>query len=84
IASTLRRKVSALLDVLEHHGSGLLITLDEVHNAVRGEIRELAALSQHLTREDRQTAVVLAGLPAAVSGLLGDDVTTLLRRADRH
>ncbi|MFS0886548.1 ATP-binding protein [Aeromicrobium sp. 179-A 4D2 NHS] len=84
IASTLRRKVSALLDVLEHHGSGLLITLDEVHNAVRGEIRELAALSQHLTREDRQTAVVLAGLPAAVSGLLGDDVTTFLRRADRH
>lgn len=84
IASNLRRKISTLLDILEPRGGGLLITLDEVHHAVRDEIRELAAISQHLTREDRQTAVILAGLPAAVSGLLGDDVTTFLRRADRH
>lgn len=80
----LRRAIGDLLDLIEPGGGGLLITLDEVHNAVRDEIRELAAISQHLNREDRQYAIVLAGLPAAVSGLLDDDVTTFLRRADRH
>lgn len=34
--------------------------------------------------EDREFAVAMAGLPAAVSALLSDEVTTFLRRADKH
>ena len=44
----------------------------------------MAALSQHLVREDRQFALAMAGLPTAVSNLLSDHVLTFLRRADRH
>ena len=62
---------------------GLLVTIDEVHGGSRADVREIAALSQHLVREDRQFALAMAGLPSAVSNLLSDLVLTFLRRADR-
>ena len=80
----LRRSLEHLLGMLEEHGTGLLLTIDEVHGGARGEIRELAALHQHLIRESRETAMVMAGLPPAVDALLKDDVITFLRRAERH
>ena len=76
-----RQPLEALLDVLEPHDAGLLITVDEVHRAARADLREFAAVIQHLIRDDRNIAVVLAGLPSAVSDLLNDDVLTFLRRA---
>lgn len=79
----LRRQVKALLDA-RGPAAGLLITLDEIQSGARAELRQLAALTQHLVREDRQFALVMAGLPSAVSGLLRDDVLTFLRRADKH
>jgi hypothetical protein len=76
-----RTEVGRLLDVLERNGTGLLITVDEVHRAAREDLRDLAATMQHLVREDRNVALALAGLPSAVSDLLNDDVLTFLRRA---
>lgn len=76
-----RTEAGRLLDVLEPRGVGLLITVDEVHAAGRADLRDLAAVFQHLVREDRDVALALAGLPSAVSDLLNDDVLTFLRRA---
>ena len=79
----LRGTVEQLLDVLAPD-RGLLVTIDEVHGGERNQLREVAALSQHMVRDDRQFALAMAGLPASVSNLLSDHVLTFLRRADRH
>ena len=62
----------------------MLITLDEIHRTQIVELRELATSVQHAFREDRDVAFVGAGLAAAVSDVLNDDVVTFLRRAERH
>lgn len=80
----LRRRIGGLLDDLERTGSGLVITVDEVHASAREDLTTLAVLTQHLIREERQVALVMAGLPSAVSGLLSEDVLTFLRRADKR
>lgn len=78
-----RHDLGRLLDVLERRGTGLMITVDEVHATARDELRDLAATVQHLVREDRDVALVMAGLPSSVSDLLNDHVLTFLRRAAR-
>ncbi|WP_448058907.1 ATP-binding protein [Cellulomonas hominis] len=78
-----RHELGRLLDVLERNQTGLLITVDEVHDGAREDLRDLAATVQHLVREDRDIALAMAGLPSAVSDLLNDDVLTFLRRATR-
>lgn len=77
-----RTRISAVMDALAEHGTGLLITVDEVHRRGIEDLRELAAAYQHFVREEREIALVMAGLPSAVSDLLNDDVLTFLRRAD--
>jgi len=79
----LRQNISELMDRIEPTGGGLLITVDEVHAGIP-DLRELATLIQLLVREDRQIALIMAGLPSAVSDLLNETVLTFLRRADRH
>jgi hypothetical protein len=79
----LRSTVEELLDLLAPD-RGLLVTIDEVHGGERNQLREVAALSQHMVRDDRQFALAMAGLPSSVSNLLSDHVLTFLRRADRH
>lgn len=71
-------------DLLAAIGSGLLLTLDEIHYQQVPELREVATVLQHLVREEKEIAFVGAGLPSAVSAVLNDDVLTFLRRADRH
>ncbi|EME64998.1 hypothetical protein G352_12212 [Rhodococcus ruber BKS 20-38] len=80
----LRRQLEELTGILADHGTGLLISVDEMHRRRSGDLRELGAVVQHAFREERELAFVGAGLPAAVSDLLSDDVVTFLRRADRH
>ena len=80
----LRAQVVALTDHLVERGTGLLLTVDELHRADRAGLRELVATLQHAFREERPVAFAGAGLPAAVADLLNDDVLTFLRRADRH
>jgi hypothetical protein len=70
--------------VLAEHGTGLLISLDEVHHRQTAELHDLSAAVSHAFREDRNVAFVGAGLPEAVSDVLQDPVLTFLRRADRH
>ena len=80
----LRRQLNALTDVLDQHGTGVMITVDEVHaRAARDDVSQLAAIVQHAFREDRPVAFAAAGLPAAVQDLLTSDVSTFLRRARR-
>ena len=80
----LRAQLTALTDHLSQHGTGLLLTIDELHQSDRAGMRELAATLQHCLREERPIAFAGAGLPTAVADLLNDDVLTFLRRADRH
>lgn len=72
-----------LLRHLDARGTGLAITLDEIHAADRDELAQLAASVQHFIRDGLPIALVFAGLPAAVSDLLNEGVATFLRRADR-
>ena len=80
----LRAQLTALTDHLADNGTGLLLTVDELHRADRAGLRELAATIQHCFREERPIAFAGAGLPTAIADLLNDDVLTFLRRADRY
>lgn len=66
---------------------GVLITLDEMHHLHRAEVIDFVVAVQHLIREEREIAVVMAGIPPAVKPLLAsnDDQNpiTFLRRANR-
>lgn len=81
-----RDRVTALLEALAPHETGLVITIDEVHAASADELRQLAVDVQHFIREELPISLVLAGLPEAVEDILlkGDQsVSTFLRRAER-
>lgn len=72
-----------LLKLLADRGTGLIITVDEIHAADRGELAQLAASVQHFIQDRLPIGLVFAGLPAAVSDLLNEGVATFLRRADK-
>jgi len=78
----LRDSATRLTTLLADHGTGLLVTIDEIHSVDRTELTELGATVQHLIREDLPIALIFAGIPQAVSDLLNDKVSTFLRRAD--
>ncbi|HMK97113.1 MAG TPA: ATP-binding protein [Acidimicrobiales bacterium] len=80
----LRNQVERLTDLLAENGTGLLITLDEVHSNQIAELRELATTVQHAFREERELAFAGAGLASAISDVTADEVLTFLRRAERH
>ena len=84
VETGLRNQVELLTDLLAENGTGLLITLDEIHQNQIGELRELATTVQHAFREGRELAFVGAGLVSAISDVTNDDVLTFLRRAERH
>lgn len=84
VRAGLRNQVELLTDLLAAHGTGLLITLDEIHHDQFEELREVATTVQHAFREGRDLAFVGAGLAASVSNVVNDDVLTFLRRAERH
>ena len=78
-----RSRMTTLLDELNTQSVGLLITVDEV-DITLDELRELVATFQHFVREDREVALLLAGLPQNVSALLHDKTISFLRRAMQH
>lgn len=79
----LREQMGHLLDILEANGTGLLLTVDEVHRTALEDMRALSTTYQHLTRDGRNVALALGGLPSSISDLLNDKVLTFLRRAVR-
>ncbi len=79
-----REVIAPLLDRCEANGTGVLVTIDEVHTDNSIELRQLATAVQHIIREERQFALAFAGLPTAVDDLLTANQITFLRRADRR
>jgi AAA ATPase domain len=84
VQADLRNQLEMLTDLLAEQSTGVLITLDEIHQNQIEELRELATVVQHAFRENRELAFVGAGLAASVSDVVNDDVLTFLRRAERH
>lgn len=78
-----RSRMNVLLDQLAKTDTGVLITVDEVDPNL-DEMVQLVTTYQHFVREDRKVALLMAGLPHRVSGLLSGKSTSFLRRACRH
>ena len=80
---TWRSKLTAMVKALNEQDIGLLITVDEV-DAKCMPLRDLVDTYQHLVRERRNVALVMAGLPNNISQLLKDEKISFLRRAFRY
>lgn len=75
-------KLTLLARRLTQQGLGLLILIDELQ-ANSDEVRRIVGVYQELVGEGLNVAVVLAGLPGAVSATLNDRVLTFLNRANK-
>ncbi len=84
VQAGLRTQTDLLTDLLVETGTGVLITVDEIHHNQVAELREIAATVQHAFREGRELAFASAGLAASISDVVNDEVLTFLRRAERH
>lgn len=73
-------KLTQLARELSAHGHGVLILIDELQ-ANSSEVRQLVTAYQELVGEGLNVAMVLAGLPGAVSATLNDKVLTFLNRS---
>lgn len=75
-------KLDQLARKLTEQGKGILILVDELQ-ASSDEIRQLVIAYQELVGEGLNIALVMAGLPGAVSSVLNDKVLTFLNRAEK-
>ncbi len=75
-------KLTQLVRRLTEQGHGVLILVDELQ-ANSQDVRELVAVYQELIGEKLNVALVMAGLPGAVSATLNDKVLTFLNRAKK-
>ncbi len=78
-----RSKMDDILDALAECDAGLLVTIDEV-NPSTDEMVALVAAFQHFLDEGKKVALIMAGLPYAVTSLLSGKSTSFLRRAARY
>jgi hypothetical protein len=62
-STTLRGTLTELLERRTEPVNGVLLSIDEIHEATRDEIHELANAVQHLDRARLPIALALAGLP---------------------
>ena len=79
---SLQFKLTQLARRLTEQGHGVLILVDELQ-ANSPEVRQLVTVYQELVGERLNVAIVLAGLPGAVSATLNDRVLTFLNRAHK-
>ena len=77
-----RLKLTLIADELAKKKRGILILVDEVL-ANSPQMRELAVTYQHLIGEGKNIAIAIAGLPAAISSVMNDDILTFLNRAHK-
>ena len=75
-------KLAQLARRLTQAGHGVLILVDELQ-ANSPEVRQLVTVYQEMVGERLNVALVMAGLPGAVSATLNDRVLTFLNRASR-
>ena len=81
---TTPRLIARLRELLRMlHGTGVLITIDEVQDADADELAKIAVAYQDLVRDDAEIALAMAGLTQGVNRLLNLPGATFLRRA-RH
>ena len=83
VTESLATMLARLAGLASGHGTGLLLTLDEVQAAPPGDLAHLASAYQHLVRDEHEVALAAAGLPVGVDALLEQRGTTFLRRAER-
>jgi hypothetical protein len=77
-----RVKLDLLCEKLNGLGHGVLLLIDEVQSN-SAEMRTLTTTYQHLVGSDRNIAIMMAGLPNAISAVLNDKVLTFLNRAHK-
>ena len=75
-------KLLKLARRLSDQGRGILILVDEVQSN-SPELKQLITAYLELVGERQNAALVLAGLPSAVSSVLNDRVLTFLNRANK-
>ena len=77
--------LASLGDLLVERGTGLLLTIDELHVSEIDEIREFGNVFQISSRrQERPIAFVGAALPELEERLLSGDASTFLQRCRRH
>ena len=77
--------LAALGDILAERGTGLLVTIDEMHVSDVDEIREFGNVFQLVSRRvERPIAFMGAALPELEHRLLSGDASTFLQRCRRH
>ena len=77
--------LAALGDFLAQSGTGLLVTIDELHVSEVDEIREFGSVFQLVSRRaERPVAFVGAALPELEDRLMTGDASTFLQRCRRH
>ena len=77
--------LAALGDLLAERGTGLLVTVDEMHVSEIDEIRQFGNVFQLVSRRaERPVAFVGAALPELEGRLLSGDASTFLQRCVRH
>lgn len=79
-SSTWRTRIESMVETLNEQGVGLLFTIDEV-NPQCEEFSTFVDAYQHFVRDERDVALMLAGLPGRVSALLLDESVSFIRRA---
>lgn len=83
-APTLLTRLRELLDVVEPHGAGVAITVDEIQYTSIEELNILATAVQDLNRDERSISLLVAGLRPGIDELLTHPGTTFMRRAARY
>ena len=77
-----RVKLEMICNRLSEYGKRVLILVDEVDSSIE-EMRELATTYQELVGNDVDIAIVMAGLPSAISATLNYKTLTFLNRAQQ-
>ncbi|MCT1764726.1 DUF2791 family P-loop domain-containing protein [Brevibacterium casei] len=78
-----RHHLMKVLELLDAHGTGLVISLDEVHRSNLDEFRAVTDAVAYAMSQEAPLAFVAAGLPASIDTIVNDEVSTFLRRASR-
>lgn len=82
VTPSLRSYLEKLTDTVPPN-VGVVLSLDELHMGAAPDLERITQAVQHAFREDRQVALVAAGLPLAVDDLLDVPGMTFIRRAER-
>jgi len=80
---TIQTLLRDLCILAEQGGTGVLLSLDEIHRSSNRDIQEVTIALQHLRGEGRNLAFVGAGLTEGLDELSNDDVKSFMRRSDR-